>query len=326
MAAAIIGLILAQRTMESAGFYPTLSPKIFYPRIALLDRLPEGQVPYRVVGYGQIFYPNMATMYGVEDVRGYQAMTFTLLRETYDLWSIPQVIWYNRVDDLTRPFLSMMNVRYAFAPQSAGVPEGWKRIGEQPGMQLFENSRVLPRAFVPRRVRVNSDWNSLGPEMMAEKDFAERAWITIPAEPSHESENGSGRVEIENRGMRRFRLRASMQSPAWVVITESAWKGWRAYIDGKPTRIHRANQAFLAIFVPAGTHRVRLEYWPQSFVVGRAITCGTVLILLMWWSRGAIAGMAPRHRAVRSPRTPEPHTGAPRTARLSTPQRALPPS
>jgi hypothetical protein len=296
--AAILFLLLVQRTIESAHFYPTLPAKMFYPRIPLLDRLPQTDEPYRTVGYGLMFYSNMSAVYGVEDVRGYQAMNFAPLRETFDLWCVAQPIWFNRVDNLTRPFLSMMNVRYAFASQSAGVPEGWKRIGEQPGMQLFENSRVLPRAFVPRRVRVNSDWNSLGPEMMAEKDFAERAWITIPGEPSHESENGSGRVEIEKRGMRRFRLRTSMQSPAWVVITESAWKGWRAYIDGKPTRIHRANHAFLAIFVPAGTHRVRLEYWPQSFVVGRAITCGTVLILLMWWSRGAIAGMARRRRAV----------------------------
>jgi hypothetical protein len=238
----------------------------------------------------------MSAVYGVEDVRAYQAMTFAPLRNTFELWCVVQPIWFNRVDDLTRPFLCMMNVRYAFAPGGAAVPDGWKKIGAQPGMQLFENTHVLPRAFVPRRVRVNADGNLLGPEMMAENDFAERAWITIPGEPSREAANGSGNVEIVRRGMRRFRLRTSMLSPAWVVITESAWKGWRAYIDGKPTRIHRANQAFLAIFVPAGRHRVRLEYWPQSFVAGRAITCATVLILLMWWSQRAIAGMARRHR------------------------------
>jgi Bacterial membrane protein YfhO len=326
IAGALLLLILLQRTIESAHFYPTLLASIFYPRIPLLDRLPQTDEPYRTVGYGLVFYPNMSAVYGVEDVRAYQAMTFAPLRSTFDLWCVVQPIWFNRVDDLTRPFLSMVNVRYAFAPAAAAVPEGWKKIGAQPGMQLFENTRVLPRAFVPRRVRVNAEWNLLGPEMMAENDFAERAWITIPGEPSREAANGSGDVEIVRRGMRRFRLRTSMQSPAWVVITESAWKGWRAYIDGKPTRIHRANHAFLAIFVPAGTHRVRLEYLPQSFVAGRAITCATGLILLMWWSRQAIVNRVRRHRASQSLRTREPHTDEQRTAHLSIAERALPPS
>jgi hypothetical protein len=321
--AAILFLLLVQRTIESARFYPTLPANIFYPRFPLLDRLPQTDEPYRTVGYGLVAYPNMSAVYGFEDVRAYEAMTFAPLRSTYDLWCVVQPIWFNRVDNLTRPFLSMMNVRYAFAPAAAAVPEGWKKIGAQPGMQLFENTRVLPRAFVPRRIRVNA--NSAF-EMMAEDDFAERAWITIPGEPSREAANGSGSVEIAKRGMRRFRLRTSMQSPAWVVITESAWKGWRAYIDGTPTRIHRANHAFLAIFVPAGSHRVRLEYLPQSFVAGRAITCATVLILLTWWSRGAIAGMARRCRASQSPRTRGLRTDAQRTALPSIAERALPPS
>ena len=294
--AALLFLLLVQRTIESAHFYPTLPADIFYPRIPLLDRLPQTAELYRTVGYGLVFYPNMSAVYGIEDVRGYQAMTFAPWRNTYDLWSVVQPIWFNRVDDLTRPFLSMMNVRFAFAPAGAALPNGWKKIGAQPGTQLLENTHALPRAFVPRRVRVNAEVPVLDAEMMAENDFAERAWIAIPGEPSLEAENGSGRVEIEKRGMRRFRLRTSMQRPAWVVITELAWKGWRAYIDGKPTRIHRANQAFLAIFVPAGTHRVRLEYLPQSFVVGRAITGTTTCFLLLWWSRRAIAGTARRRR------------------------------
>ncbi|PYQ30904.1 MAG: hypothetical protein DMF57_15045 [Acidobacteria bacterium] len=301
ISAAILLLLLAQRTYEASDFYPTFPSRIFYPRIALLDRLPQTSEPYRIVGQGLMFYPNMSTMYGLEDVRGYQAMNLAPLRQTQDLWSVPQLIWFNRVDDLTRPFLSMMNVRYAFARTEAPIPEGWKRIARDNGNQLLENTRALPRAFIPRRVRVNASWMLLGPELKAESDFGERAWITIEGEPSHEASNGFGLVRIEKLGTRRYVLHASMQSGAWVVITEPAWKGWRATIDGKSKRIHRANHAFLAIFIPQGEHEARLEYWPQSFVVGRRITSATALLLAAgWmWRRAARRGKARQLPAAR---------------------------
>src|SRR5439155_19235681 len=122
------------------------------------------------------------TMYGVEDVRGYKVMTFTLLRLTYPMWSIPLGPWWNRVDDLTRPFLSMMNVRYALQVTERPVPDGWKEIAAQAGTRLLENERVLPRAFIPRNIRVNAPWSAFGPELMDARDFSNRSWIAIEGE------------------------------------------------------------------------------------------------------------------------------------------------
>jgi uncharacterized membrane protein YfhO len=85
-----------------------------------------------------------------------------------------------------------------------------------------------------------------------------------------------------------------MERGGFVVISEEAWKGWRAYVDGHPTKIVRANHAFLGVFVPAGKHAVKLTYLPQSFVIGRAITFGTLAMLAL---AIAILLMSPqRHR------------------------------
>jgi uncharacterized membrane protein YfhO len=70
-----------------------------------------------------------------------------------------------------------------------------------------------------------------------------------------------------------------MEHGGFVVISEEAWKGWRAYVDGHPAKIVRANHAFLGVFVPAGKHAIRLTYLPQSFVIGRAITFGTLAMI-----------------------------------------------
>jgi hypothetical protein len=68
-----------------------------------LEAIPR-HVPHRMTAIGYNFIPNIAALYEVEDVRGYEAMTFKPLFETYPLWCVHQPVWYNRVDDPRGPF------------------------------------------------------------------------------------------------------------------------------------------------------------------------------------------------------------------------------
>jgi hypothetical protein len=206
--AAILLLLLAQRTAEAARFYPTVPARFFYPRIGVLERLPKGGAPYRITALGYVFVPNIATMYEVEDVRGYQAMTLERMRVAQDLFSTAQPVWFNRVDDLTRPFLSALNVRFALAPEGTAAPDGWRRVDGQPGVEVFENLRVLPRAWMPRRVVVHDD--VLMSEMIAETDFAERGWVEIRGSSRIEEENARGTVSIRPRGYNAFDIDAAL--------------------------------------------------------------------------------------------------------------------
>ena len=119
--------------------------------------------------------------------------------------------------------------------------------------------------------------------MAGETDFSERAWIIASLEP-HERANGPGRVNIRRRGTE-YLLDAEMEGDGWVVISNVAWNGWRAYVDGRRVKMQIANHAFLSVFVPKGRHDVRLVYLPESFVVGRTISFATLAAMaigLMW--------------------------------------------
>ncbi|TMB24176.1 MAG: YfhO family protein, partial [Deltaproteobacteria bacterium] len=56
--------------------------------------------------------------------------------------------------------------------------------------------------------------------------------------------------------------------------------GWRAYVDGQPATLHRANLAFRAVAVPAGQHTVAFRYEPRSVRVGLVLTAlaGCVIV------------------------------------------------
>jgi hypothetical protein len=276
--AALLGLLLLQRAAEIGGFIPAIGRQAFFPPIAGFEHLPRGGAPYRLVGQGPLFAPDAAAEYGLEDVRGYQAMTFARLAETFPLWSIPQPVWSNRVDDLTAPMLSMMNVRFALALPDSVVPPSWKLIGRYSGYQLLENSRVLPRAFVPRVVHTGT--NDVIRDMAACRDFGAEAWIETPG-PTADGANGSGFVRVRVDGSRLL-MHASMQSPGWIVVSETAWKGWRAAIGRNRIKIHFADRAFLGMYVPAGEHDIVLSYRPKAVTNGAIVSIAAAGLLIIF--------------------------------------------
>jgi hypothetical protein len=282
----ILALILIQRSASELGAYPVYPSSAAYPPIPMFERLRAIDEPFRVTGSHLTFIPGQSALYELEDVRGYQAMTNRRYFDTYDLWSRHVPVWFNRVDDLTRPFLSFLNVRFAVVWPGYPIPEGWRPFAVQRGAVLIENVRVLPRAFVPRHVRLGVGEHETVPQMATENDFGERAWIRASLEP-HERTNGPGRVAVRRSGTE-YLLDAAMEGDGWIVVSTVAWKGWRAYVDGRRVKMQIANHAFLSVFVPKGTHQVRLVYLPRSFVIGRAISFVTLGMVILAGLRRAI--------------------------------------
>lgn len=272
---AILALVLLERTYEDGNVYPAIDRAAFFPRTPLIAAIPRDA---RMAAWSYLFTGNNPTMYGLEDVRGYQAMTNRRLTDTYPLWSVYQRAWFNRIDDLSRPFLSFLNVRYAVG--KGEPPEGWRVLAEDRGSRLFENTRELPRAFVPREIRFERDPERVLEAMKEATDFANRAWIETGEIAPGDLINGRGHVLLRRSGLA-YELDAAMDQAGWVVVSATHWKGWRAYIGERRVRTYFANHAFLGVYVPEGQHRVTLKYLPQSFTRGRAVSLVTAAALLV---------------------------------------------
>ena len=272
---ALIALILAQRIIGEAGMLPVYPVRSAFPSIPIVEPLKSVREPFRVTATGVLFLPNLPTMYGLEDVRVSTPVTFAPYAETYPLWLERR--GFGEVDDLTKTILAMMNVRYAFTLVSDPVPAGWRTVAQDRSTRLVENPGALPRAFVPRFIRFGRTGEQEIAEMKEERDFAERAWIDA-LQPS-EIENGRGRA-IAHHSKLGLRIDAEMESAGYVVVSNAAWSGWRAYVDGKAIRPLHANHAFLAVHVPPGRHVIDLRFLPVAFVTGRTISAVTFVLMI----------------------------------------------
>src|SRR5262249_55673524 len=167
-------LLALQRGIEMKRTYPTLSRDAMAPVFSGLSTLAE-MAPGRIVGVGGALRPNIAGLYGLEDVRGYESLVLARFADTEPLWSEPQFSSFNRVDGLDRPFLSFLGARLAAAGPGDAVPAGWSDLGRSATLWLFENPSALPRAFAPSRIRQAPPARVLE-EMRVAANFGSVAW------------------------------------------------------------------------------------------------------------------------------------------------------
>ena len=111
---------------------------------------------------------------------------------------------------------------------------------------------------------------------LAAPDFDPRRTVFLPPEarPLVTVSNASPvKVSVRRFSAHTVRLESEASEPALVVIAQSFYHNWRAYVAGHPARLLRANHAFQALQVPAGRHQVTLAYADRMFYYGGLSRC-----------------------------------------------------
>lgn len=93
-------------------------------------------------------------------------------------------------------------------------------------------------------------------------------------------------------------ISTDLPSRKFLVYHDGYYPGWRAYIDGKPAPLFRANTAFKGLWLPPGRHETEFRYdkgWPAVLeILLIAIFAGILAMLTGFWiterKRGDYAG------------------------------------
>ena len=79
-------------------------------------------------------------------------------------------------------------------------------------------------------------------------------------------------VQVTQRGNNTIALDVKVAADGVLVLSEVAYPGWRAFVDGERVPMIRAYYTLRAVCVPAGTHQVTFSFLPTSLIIGAAIT------------------------------------------------------
>jgi hypothetical protein len=131
------------------------------------------------------------------------------------------------------------------------------------GRGFSRNLGSLGRAFFASRAAVvPPEWEyqqvlaSVDPSRVVLFRSAPPGWRP----PAGLAAGPGGQVKVESWSAQKARLKVSAARPGWLVLSQGAYHGWSARLDGQPAPIRRAYGFMIALAVPPGRHTVTLEY------------------------------------------------------------------
>lgn len=72
----------------------------------------------------------------------------------------------------------------------------------------------------------------------------------------------------------------------YVLLSIPYSEGWKLWIDGKRTRIDRADDAFMMFAVSEGEHEIQMKYCTPGLISGSVIAILTMVIFVFFWRKG----------------------------------------
>jgi len=255
------------------------------PAIAYLERhADEG----RIAGVGYTLPPDWSSMYGLRDVRGYDApqptMRFASLWQALEPENEPARI--NELQPLNVKLIGMLGGRYVIAEPEAPALDGvgLKVVYRGRDATIFANELVVPRAFVPRYVDAVSYENS-EVEAVTENGFDPRSHAVIrrdelggAALPAAGS--GTARVVAETNDS--VTIRARMAQRGLLVLDDQWMPGWSVQVDGRPAPILQTDVVLRGVIVPAGAHEIVWSYRVPGLRPGAALSALGLATLIAW--------------------------------------------
>lgn len=256
------------------GLNPTLPRGYAYPDRPIFAYLRAQGTPVRIEpGRGIGAAPGVASAFGVQEWMGYDGIYPK--RVLYFAHTLRDDIW-NAMEPVcsTRYYLTLENRKGGLIPVPEFEFDNTEIFALREtisGTQIYENIRALPRACLVGSVREIADEKALF-AAMADKNYDPRKEIVTDRAPQGVLPNTGvadlGRVDVTDYGYTRVRLRAQANADCALVLADTYFPGWRAYVDGKQSEVFPAYYAFRGVLIGAGVHTVEFRYEPWTFRAG----------------------------------------------------------
>jgi hypothetical protein len=223
----------------------------------------------------QNYLPNIGVLNGIDYFQEIDALN----RRAYsDFLSVANNLEFDRQVQLLRTF----NVRYVASFRK--LPEmGIRLVGHFPKYfsWLYRVEGTVPRVYIVNKMSVEKDPQrvlhrlSLAEfdplrEVVLDKDISIRPTGSLEAD-----------AKIQRYENSLVTVQTTTNKDGILVLADSFYPGWKAFVDGKEATILRANHFYRAVVISKGEHQVEFRYEPRSFKLGLLISTFTLACLFV---------------------------------------------
>ena len=233
-----------------------------------------------------ILFSNLGLLWRIPDASGYEALAI----RDYE-----KFIWHIRNENLPSIYhlLCMLNVKY-IASETPILSNGLELVQIIQNIQVYKNTGCLPRAFFVPKATVVADKREAFYYIMRPEFDPTKEVVVFERVPHQSGVRGQGSgvrrqkaehciVGIDSYQPNEIIIRTKTNTHGFLFLGDAYYPGWKAFVDGKETKIYRANYIFRAITIAPGNHNIKFIYYPQVFKVGMIGSICTVWLIGIAW-------------------------------------------
>ena len=209
-------------------------------------------------------------------------------------WAEPRQVESLRitgVEGLTLHGLALVDAAEGVFQSFVVAPQGQFELVYSGDVKIYENSTVLPRAFLVSEVLTAANDAEAIAVMQGETFNPEKTIVVVEDRGKERQRDGEKNPSIPPSlspsivfySPEQVVIDVTAARDGYLVLTDAYYPGWVATVDGQPANIERADILFRSVKIPAGQHRVEFRYQPQSFALGAAVSIGTTVLLVAAW-------------------------------------------
>lgn len=225
---------------------------------AFLARQPG---PFRVsYNYDELVF-NFSDWHAVEAMAGYVPSAPASI---YELgWWAPRI-------------RNLYGVRYWIGRKPD--PQFPNQVFSSDSWNVYENPEAFPRAWAVHDLALATS-SQHASRLVREPGVDLRTQAVIEGPPPRvEKCAAPDRVRVSYRNLQSLAIDAEMGCAGLVVLADNAFPGWRAAVDGASAPILTVDFALRGVALPAGKHRIEMEYRPASALWGLILTVAGLLV------------------------------------------------
>jgi hypothetical protein len=198
--------------------------------------------------------------------------------------------WNYPLDKIDSPIVDLLNVKYVVAGSPASAARlstagKFRHLASLPGTEIFENTGVFPRFFLVHQIRIAASLEEARSLILNRDVDLRRTAIVNQNIPLQNISLGAGVGSEPLKTLKyepnRIEISAQPSAPALLVLSETFYPGWKAWVDNQPAPIYETDIALRGIVVPPGAHVIRMEYQPVILTLSIGISLATAISLVI---------------------------------------------
>lgn len=161
-----------------------------------------------------------------------------------------------------------------------------------PTFYLYQNKEAMHRAFIVQEAIFRENDSEILSVLKNSSFNWKKAVVIFGKNNSIQYPKVDTNVSISEYQPTYIKIYAATAQPGFLVLSDTYYPGWNAYINGTKVEVSRANYAFRAIKIDPGTHSIEFKYEPISVYLGGIVSLFSSLVFV----KILILGSKKKHR------------------------------